>query len=109
MNIQQTNELLLRIQVIDNRQIGDSTVLAWHELVADLDYDVAVEAVRMHRMESKEYLVPAHVRANAERIRLAGIERTDEWGNRIEPDAAAVAALERIRRGRAGQRAVGAA
>lgn len=96
MNIQETNELLLRIQLIDNRQIGDSTVLAWHELVRDLDYAVAVEAVRLHRLESTDYLVPAHVRANVERILHAPAEPEDEWGNPLEPDHAALEARARV-------------
>ncbi|GAA3948138.1 hypothetical protein [Microbacterium soli] len=93
MNIQETNQLLIRIQVIDNRQIGDSTVIAWHELVGDLDYGMAVEAVKLHQRESTAYLTPAHVRAGVERMLLASLgEREDEWGNRIEPDAVALAA-----------------
>jgi len=102
MNVQETNQLLIRIQVIDNRQIGDSTVLAWHELVGDLDYRTAIEAVKLHQRESTAYLTPAHVRANVERILLAGLgEREDEYGNRIEPDAPALAAFQRLHGARA--------
>ena len=97
MNIEETNQLLIRIQVIDNRQIGDSTVLAWHELVEDVDLATALEAVRLHFRESTQYLTPAHVRAGIERIRVAGLgPRQDEWGNDIEPDLPAVAAFERL-------------
>lgn len=97
MNLVQTNDLLTHIQIIDNRQIGDSTVLAWHELVEDLDLDAALEAVRLHFRESTEYLKPAHIRAGIERIRVAGLGlQEDEWGNEIEPDLPALAALERL-------------
>lgn len=97
MNIQETNALLARIQVIDNRQIGDSTVLAWHELVGDLDYDAAVEAVRLHFRESTAYLVPAHVRHGVERILLAGLgAREDEFGNLLDVDEPALAAHQRM-------------
>ncbi len=97
MNIEETNQLLIRIQVIDNRQIGDSTVIAWHELVADLDYGLAVEAVKLHQRESTAYLTPAHVRANVKRILLTGLgAREDEFGNRVEPDGPALAAFQRI-------------
>ena len=106
MNIEQTNELLLRIQVIDNRQIGDSTVLAWHELVGDLDYAMAVEAVKLHQRESTAWLTPAHVRANVERILLAGLgQREDEFGNELDVDEPALAAHRRL----AGARAIGGA
>jgi hypothetical protein len=106
MNLVETNELLMRIQAVDGRPVGDATVAAWHELLQDLDFDAAREGVRLHFQESEYPLKPAHIIQNVERIRSAGIEREDEWGNRIEPDAAAVAALERIRRGRVDQRAV---
>ncbi|MBW9093137.1 hypothetical protein JNB62_05530 [Microbacterium jejuense] len=102
MNIQETNQLLIRMQVIDNRQIGDSTVLAWHELVADLDYATAVEAVKLHQRESTAYLTPAHVRANVERILLAGVEgREDEFGNELDVDEPALAAHRRLTSARA--------
>lgn len=97
MNIQETNQLLIRMQVIDNRQIGDSTVIAWHELVGDLDYGMAVEAVKLHQRESMAYLTPAHVRANVERILLAGLgTRDDEFGNELEVDEPALAAHRRL-------------
>lgn len=105
MNIQETNQLLIRIQVIDNRQIGDSTVIAWHELVGDLDYGQAVEAVKLHQRESTAYLTPAHVRANVERILLAGLgAREDEWGNEIEADTSALSAWRRLQQ----QKGIGA-
>lgn len=96
MNIQETNELLLRIQIIDNRQVGDSTVLAWHELLDDVDLQLAIEATRLHFRESTSYLTPAHVRQNAERIARADAEPTDEWGNRLPVDQAALAARGRL-------------
>ena len=97
MNIVQTNDLLVHIQLIDNRQVGDATVLEWHELVGDLDYDEALEAVRLHFRDSTDYLKPAHVRGGIDRIRLAGLgPQQDEYGNDIEPDHPAVAAYKRL-------------
>lgn len=97
MNIQETNALLTRIQVVDNRQIGDSTVIAWHVLVGDLDYAMAAEAVDLHFRESAAYLMPAHVRQGVERILLAGLgARDDEYGNALEVDAPALAAHQRL-------------
>lgn len=96
MNVEQTNQLLMRVQAIDNRPIGDSTLVAWHELVGDLDYGMAVEAVWLHRRESTAYLTPAHVRANVERMLLASLgAREDEYGNTVEPDQTALAAYRR--------------
>lgn len=97
MNIEGTNDLLVHIQIIDNRQVGDATVLEWHELVSDLDYDEALEAVRLHFRDSTEYLKPAHIRAGVERIRRAGLgPQRDEFDNDIEPDRPAIAAYQRL-------------
>lgn len=97
MNIQETSKLLTQIQIIDNRQIGDVTVLEWHQLVGGLDFAASSEAVRIHFRESTAYLTPAHVRANVERIMLAGLgAREDEYGNEIEADGPALAAWQRI-------------
>jgi hypothetical protein len=97
MNIEGTNDLLVHIQIVDNRQVGDATVLEWHELVGDLDYDEALEAVRLHFRDSTEYLKPAHVRAGVERIRLAGFgPQRDEFENDLPLDLPAVAAFERL-------------
>jgi hypothetical protein len=96
MNIQETTAFLVHVQAIDNRKVEEATVLAWHELVGDLDYGMSVEAARLHFRESTAYLVPAHVRANVERMLLASLgEREDEWGNRVEPDQVALAAYRR--------------
>lgn len=97
MNIQETTELLTRIQIIDNRRVEEATVLAWFELVEDLALDAALEAVRLHFRESTEYLKPAHIRAGIERIRVSGLgPREDDFGNVIDPDAQALAAHNRL-------------
>lgn len=61
--------LLARIQVLDNRQVDQLTIQAWTPLMADLDYQEAVEAVNTHFRESPAYLQPAHVRALVKRAR----------------------------------------
>lgn len=101
MNIKETTDLLVRVQIIDNRRVEEATILAWHELVEDLDYRMAVEAVRLHFRETTAYLVPAHVRAGVERILLAGLgAREDEFGNRLDVDEPALAAHRRLAAGR---------
>lgn len=102
MNIEETGKLLARVQVIDNRRVDEATILAWHELVEDLDYAMAVEAVRLHFRESTTYLVPAHVRRGIERILLAGLgAREDDYGNTVDVDEPALAAHQRLTGGRA--------
>lgn len=104
MNLEQTAALLARVQVIDNRKVDEATVLAWQELLGDVDYPAALEAVKLHFRESTAYLLPAHVRANVTRIMTAEDAPVDEWGNRLEPDWAALDAMVLVRRG--GLRAV---
>lgn len=95
--MEETGKLLARAQVIDNRRVDEATILAWHDLVGDLDYGMAVEGVRLHFRESTAYLVPAHVRAGVERILLAGLgARQDEWGNELDVDEPALAAHRRL-------------
>lgn len=99
MTIEQITALLMRIQIIDNRRIDKAVLLEWEVDLAGVDdFPAAMEAVTMHRAESSEWLLPVHIRRNVERIRLAAFGwQMDEWGNVIEPDHAAVAALRRVR------------
>ena len=71
MNSQQVAAVLAKIQLGDNRETDAAgLVLAeWVDSIGDLNFDDAVEAVRMHRKESTEYLLPAHVRAGVRRVR----------------------------------------
>lgn len=101
MNIEQTAELLAGIQLIDNRKVEKLTIRMWHELVGDLEYAHAAEAVKLHFRQSTTYLTPAHVRANVERIRLAALGPVeDEWGNLVDPEPAAQEAARRLAAGR---------
>lgn len=82
MQLLQVGELLARIAVGDNRQVDHATIAMWHEVVSDLDFTDACEAVRRHRMTSADYLLPVHVRAGVKRIRE---ERIDKHLKEIPP------------------------
>lgn len=105
MNIDQTARLLALVQVIDNRRVDEATILAWHPLVSDLDFLEASEAVNLHRQESREYLLPAHVRENVRRIQRATPFDEDELGNPSTDDGA-LGAQRRVKAARGRQRAV---
>lgn len=97
MTIEETATLLANIQFIDNRRIEEQTIIAWHSLVGDLDFSMALEAARLHLRESTEYLRPAHVRGGVERIMLAGLgPRRDEFDNELPVDGPALAAHRRL-------------
>ena len=70
MNSQQVAAVLAKIQLGDNRETDDGgLVLAeWVDTIGDLDFEWAIEAVRMHRRTSTAYLMPAHVRENVRLI-----------------------------------------
>lgn len=99
MTIEEITALLMRIQIIDNRKVDRAVVLEWETDLAGVDdFPAAMEAVTMHRLESTEWLVPAHIHRNVERIRLAAFgPQTDEWGNEVAGDSGALQALGRLR------------
>lgn len=97
MNIEQTGALLAEVQLIDNRRVDEATLMYWHGLIGDLGYAEASEAVVMHRRErAGVYLEPGHVRANVDRIRSAVAAPTDDFGNVLPVDRAALDAQRRI-------------
>lgn len=86
MNIEQTAVILAKVAALDNRHDSDSAILAWHEVICDLDYTDALRAVAIHRMESTEYLMPAHVRSIVARLRKerGDRERGDDRQRELE-------------------------
>jgi len=100
VNLEQTAIVLARIQLIDNRRVDEEVIREWHLYLEDVaDVPAALEAITMHRMESREWLMPVDIRRGVDRIRDAAITgRTDEWGNLLESDGPAVAALARLGR-----------
>lgn len=70
INLEQTGKLLLRIQIGDNRIVNDAVVLDWfHILDGHVTFVDAMNAVSVHRRESTDYLVPAHIIQIAKRLR----------------------------------------
>lgn len=97
MTIEEVGQLLVHMQAIDNRQIEEITILEWNESVGELDFSTAVEALRLHRRESRDWVTPFHIHANVERMRVAALgPQSDEWGNLIDPEPAALAAAQRV-------------
>lgn len=85
MNIQETSALLMKIRLVDSRVVDEAVIREWHDILADVDFADAVDAVRNHRRVSTEYLQPAHVVAGAA---VAGVERARRerrvWLDRVE-------------------------
>lgn len=72
MNKQECAKVLAKIQLGDNRQVTSLVLDEWFDTIGHLGFDDAIQAVRMHRQESTEYLVAAHIVALVRRI---GVDR----------------------------------
>lgn len=62
MNHAQTARLLAKVAAFDNRDVGDVIIAAWFEALGDLDFEACLSAVTFHFAESKQWLMPAHIR-----------------------------------------------
>lgn len=75
MIIQETAQVLALIQTFEpRRDVGDSTILTWHEIIGSLQFSEAVEAVRDYYSTQTWPVMPAHIiervdRARAQRAR----------------------------------------
>lgn len=70
MNIEQVALVLGKAAAVDNRDVGRAAVLAWNEIIGDLEFQDALAAVTRFRIESPGvYLEPGHVRRIAKVIR----------------------------------------
>lgn len=79
----ETAQLLTLIAAFDRRTIGETDVEAWHLIVADLEPDDCMTAVREHYTDSREWLMPADVRRRA----LAAARRRAGQAARARIDA----------------------
>lgn len=68
MTIDECKRVLAKIQLGDNRQVDELTLREWHDTIGHLNFADAVEAVRLHRQNSTDYLMPAHVVAGAKAV-----------------------------------------
>jgi len=71
MRFDETAAVLAKIKLGDNRQVDNAGLVLneWHDAIGDLEYTDAIAAVVLHRRESTEYLMPAHIRVGAKRAR----------------------------------------
>lgn len=84
MNKTEMAKLLTIASAIDNRKLTTEAVEAWFMVIGDIDYDVAVEAVRQHFDASTDYLVPNHVRVLSSRITKVRREQECREAERLE-------------------------
>jgi hypothetical protein len=71
VNRSETALLLGAIAARDQRTVGETDVLAWHEDLEDLDFADCRAAVTRHFRDSTERIMPAHIRRHVRAIRDA--------------------------------------
>jgi len=97
MNYQEANVLITVIAAGDNRSTDDRSVEYWRDMLSDISFEDALEAVVIHRREFTEWMQPAHVRRIVKQRRnLRGAASNVIY----EPDAADSVELD-IRKRRA--------
>jgi hypothetical protein len=76
VNRLETERLVRKVAVLDNRNVNDAVIEAWYEVVGHVAYEVAERALVKARQDPNiSYLEPKHVVAKA---REAIIELNDE-------------------------------
>ena len=86
MNKTEVAKLLTVASGVDNRNVSAEVVEVWFPIVGHLEYEIALEALKIHFKESTDWLLPAHVIRNARRAREAR-ERAERLARPREPRA----------------------
>ena len=62
MKLSETTLLLRQIATLDNRKVNDEVIAAWHDVIGQLPFDIAKEALRLAQQDSTvKYLEPRHI------------------------------------------------
>ncbi|MGI5485180.1 zinc finger domain-containing protein [Microtetraspora malaysiensis] len=75
MNIEDTADILATCAAYDARTVGEADILAWHQIIGDLPYEQARDAVVEHYRAEHRRIMPADVRARVKAIRERLIAR----------------------------------
>lgn len=108
MRRSETALVLAKIAAFDNRRLdppdaADTPLLnAWHEVIGDLGVTEALAAVAAHYRDSRDWLMPAHLRqrvVQARTARLAAAPGVAELMADVHPDTPGYQQLYQARRG----------
>ncbi len=69
MTPKETLQLLRTVAAIDHRTVGETDVTLWHAMLGDIALNDAQAAVIAYFRDSREWLMPADVRARVKRMR----------------------------------------
>lgn len=83
MNLSETALVLAKVQAFDNRTVGEATIAAWQEALAQMDVRYALAAVAEHFRTDGAWMMPVHVTRIAEPYKFRVAVRLAEFG---QPD-----------------------
>lgn len=88
MEATNTASILEFLSLTDNRKITQENILAWHQLIGHLNFDVAREAAHLAKQDDKiDWVEPKHILAKARVVadRLDAENRTKRALTPTEP------------------------
>lgn len=71
MNVAECAAVVGKIRLGDNRHVDDLVVMEWFDTIGFLNFEDAIQGVKLHRQESTDYLQPAHIIRLANRVKDA--------------------------------------
>lgn len=93
MNRQELAAVVAKVKLGDNREVNDLVLREWFDTIGHLRADDAMQAVTMHRQESTDYLMPAHIIRNVRRVIDARVDaqkaldgRSDDFQGDPKPE-----------------------
>lgn len=84
MRLAEAGKLLAYISAYDNRSFNESVAGAWHDLLAEYEFEDCRAAVREHFTESSKWLMPADIIRRVKEVRkerlkaIGGLPRTND-------------------------------
>lgn len=71
MTVDECKQVVAKIQLGDNRQVDRLVIMEWFDTIGFLNFEDAIQGVKLHRQESTDYLQPAHIIRLANRVKDA--------------------------------------
>jgi len=95
VKVTDTAAVLAKAAIFDFRTVGEADVMAWHEIIGDLDAADALAGVTRWYRDRADRLMPAHLR---EAVGLVQADRRRDARLKAEQDRAEQAPLEPVGR-----------
>jgi hypothetical protein len=78
MTPQETGQVLALCAAYDSRTVGRADILAWHDVIGDVAYADAMQAVKDHHRDHRERITVADIRDRVRAMRLARLENVQD-------------------------------